>query len=84
MKIKQKGFFVGFISFIVIIIALVFIGHEFSISWLTLAYNHQNSESGIYVSIEPLMPVMIALLASLILEYVYVRHNSKKISNKGI
>ncbi|MEK4091841.1 hypothetical protein [Viridibacillus sp. FSL H8-0110] len=83
MKLKLKGFFVGVMSFIVLTIALVFIGNEFSISWLTLAYTHQNSESGIYVSIEPLMPVMIALLASLILEYVYVRHNSKKISNKG-
>lgn len=74
----------GFISFIVITTALVFIGHEYSISWLTLAYTHQNTESGIYISIEPLMPFMIALLVSLIMEYVYVRHNSKKISNKEI
>ncbi|MFJ8261200.1 hypothetical protein ACIQ4I_04460 [Rummeliibacillus sp. NPDC094406] len=71
LNVKLKAFLVGLISFIVITIALVFIGHEYSISWLAFTYTKQNSESGFYVSIEPLMPVVIALITSFIVEYLY-------------
>jgi len=74
LNVKLKAFLVGFISFIVITFALAFIGHKFSLSWLTFAYTKQNSESGFYVSLKPLMPVVIALIASFILGYLYLSY----------
>lgn len=78
VSLQSKGFFVGLAAFIVTTVALVLIGQKFAIYWLTFSYTYDNQAEGLYFTVEPVMPLILGFMMSMITEWIYIRNSSKK------
>ncbi|WP_442637668.1 hypothetical protein [Rossellomorea marisflavi] len=78
MSTKQKSFFIGMIIFLLSTATVSLIGYVFNISILTLAFEYQNNQDGVFISINQALPLLIGLLSSLIGEHLYRKTKEKK------
>lgn len=79
MSTKLKSFFVGMMIFLLSTATVSLIGYVFNISILSLAFEYQNNQEGIFISLNQALPVIIGFISSLVGEHLYRR---KKADNK--
>ena len=76
---KLKGFIVTFGSFALTTALLYLLGYVFTIPWLMFQYEYTNNTSGLFVSAGSLVPLIIGLAISFIVEKIYLYKYRQKI-----
>ncbi|WP_066253961.1 hypothetical protein [Neobacillus drentensis] len=69
---KLKGFIVTFVSFALTTALLYLLGYVFTIPWLMFQYEYTNNASVFFVSAGSLVPLIIGLVISFIVEKIYL------------
>lgn len=77
---KVKRFLIGMSSFVLTASVLYLLGHLLGISILKVKYEYTNNDSGLFLSMGSLLPIVVGLIVSFISEKVYMTRYQQRIS----
>ena len=69
---KLKGFIITFGVFVLTTTFLYLLGHMLTVPWLMFQYEYTNNDSGFFISAGSLVPLLIGLAISFIVEKMYL------------
>ncbi|WP_227397293.1 hypothetical protein [Jeotgalibacillus aurantiacus] len=77
---KSKGYIVSVASFAVITLLLYLVGHVFQISLLMFQNEYMNSTNGQMVSSGSLIPIVIGLSLSVVIQRIYINRSAQNLA----